>query len=58
MVWLESIVQLGAVEANAATWLDVLGIVISLSRGVYWTEVKIKTNMLEIAMEHGTWLFY
>ena len=49
----EFIVQLDTVETSAAAGLDTFGIVISLTRGVGWTDVEIKTNILNITMQHG-----
>ena len=51
IVQMEFIVQLGTVETVA--WLDTLGIVITLTRGVDWADVEINTNILEIATQHG-----
>ena len=45
------LVQLGTVETYAAAELDILGTVISLTRGVGRRDVKIKTNILEITMQ-------
>ena len=35
-------------ETNAAAGLDTLEIVMSLTRGVGWTDVEIKANISEI----------
>ena len=53
IVQMEFIVQLSTVKTNAVAWLDTLGIVISLMRGVGWPDVEIKTIILEITRQHG-----
>ena len=53
MVRMEFIVLLSTGETNEATGLDTLGIVISLTRWVGRTNVEIKTNILELTMQHA-----
>ena len=45
-------------KTNATSRLDTLGIIISLKRGVDWTDVEIKTNILKLTTQHGYFISY
>ena len=53
IVQMELIIRLKTMETTAGVGLVPLGIVISSTRGVSWTDVEIKTNILEITIQHG-----
>ena len=59
MVRIELSVQLGTVEANAPAEIDKMGIVISLTKGVAWADVEIKSNIsVMYCTQSRTIIFY